>query len=105
MPVKPCLEAGCGSFATYRGRCRAHATQRDKSISRTNKALYRSKRWLVLRRHKLGLNPICESEGCTHLAEHVHHKHGVDNDPWSVDGLESLCASCHGKVTRQEQVA
>lgn len=101
MPRKLCLDSGCAAPPTYRGYCQRHARAKEQRTNRQGKAVYNTKRWKVLRRHKLFLNPICER--CTaELAVDVHHRHGVENDPWSVDGLEALCKSCHGKVTRAE---
>jgi 5-methylcytosine-specific restriction protein A len=101
---QPCLEPGCPGFAEYRGRCRSHASEYAARREPVGKAVYNSKRWAMLRRRKLNLNPICED--CdARLATDVHHRHGVEVDPWSLAGLESLCHSCHSKVTRREQVA
>ena len=84
MPLKICLEPGCGTPAHRRGSCRAHSAQYERSINRAGRKVYDSRRWRILRRHKLSLNPICER--CNEvLAEHVHHKHGVVEDPWSID--------------------
>lgn len=110
MVSRPCAEPGCGSFATYRGRCQRHARQRDKQINRAGRSIYNSKRWKLLRRRKLFLTPLCEyvdpEEGpCMEVATDVHHKHGVKLDPWAIEGLESLCHPHHSMVTRQEQLS
>lgn len=101
---QPCTEPGCPEFTVYRGRCREHATLANQSRDQIGKKVYNSRRWQMLRRRKLTLNPICEQ--CdAQLATDVHHVHGVATDPWSLDGLESLCIQCHSRITRAEQVA
>src|SRR4051812_38147373 len=99
VPRRACLEPGCPEYATYRGRCQAHSQKRDRTINRAGRAIYSTKRWAMLRRHKLSLNPLCEWEGCNELATDVHHRHGVEADPWSVDGLEALCHAHHSALT------
>lgn len=80
-----------------------HSKERDASIERSGRVIYNTKRWQMTRKRKLALNPICEQ--CNNdLATDVHHKHGVANDPWSIEGLEALCHSCHSRVTRAGQV-
>ena len=102
MTLRPCMEPGCGEFAAYRGRCSLHAGARARATTRVGRSVYNSKRWRILRRRKLTLNPICER--CDErLATDVHHVHGVEQDPWSLDGLESLCHACHSTITREEQ--
>lgn len=97
-----CAEAGCPDPPSYRGRCQRHARAKEQRTNRAGRKVYNSRRWKILRRHKLGLNPICER--CDEaLAVDVHHKHGVLNDPWSVDALEALCKACHSRETRREQ--
>lgn len=105
MPRGICAAAGCPDPPTYRGRCQRHARQNERQINRAGKSIYNTKRWRLTRRKKLALNPICEWDGCTQLAEDVHHRHGVEADPWSLDGLEALCHSHHSRLTRQGQLA
>lgn len=107
MPKRPCLEPGCAEFAAPkgRGRCQRHAREQDKSINRQGREIYGSRKWQYTRRKKLTLNPACEWKGgCTALSEDVHHKHGVEADPWSMDGLEALCKVHHGQITRAAQL-
>lgn len=107
MPTKSCLEPRCPYTATYRGRCSLHAKGRERTISRAGKRIYNTKRWEMTRRAKLRLSPLCEWDGCTEIATDVHHVHplGQGGDPWSIDGLESLCHSHHSMLTRREQMA
>jgi hypothetical protein len=95
---RPCMEAGCGEFAVYRGRCGEHARLRSRATERIGRTVYNSKRWRLTRLRKLSLNPICER--CDRaLATDVHHVYGVEHDPWALDGLQSLCHSCHSKIS------
>jgi 5-methylcytosine-specific restriction protein A len=97
MPSQPCLEAGCPNLASYRGRCAEHAGS-HANRNRAGRKIYSTRRWAILRRRKLRLNPICER--CDkRLATDVHHRAGVENDPWSLAGLEALCRSCHSSET------
>lgn len=102
---RACLEPRCPSPASYRGRCQAHARQQDKAINRVGRSIYNTKRWKVLRLAKLNLTPFCEEQGCESMATDVHHKHGVEQDPWSMEGLEALCHAHHSQRTRREQAA
>lgn len=61
---------------------------------------YKSARWLKLRAAKLARDPLCEAAGCRRAATDVDHKvalaaGGTDD----MEGLQSLCASCHSKKT------
>ena len=102
MPIRLCLEATCGRPATYKGRCGKHARRREREINRVGRKVYSSKRWRILRQRKLFEQPLCER--CGALATDVHHRHGVEADPWSLTGLESLCRPCHSQITRREQL-
>jgi hypothetical protein len=88
-----------------RGRCAEHARSNDYAINRAGKRIYGTKRWKLLRRRVLFEQPLCATEGCDAIATDVHHKHGVENDPWSREGLEGLCHACHSKLTRERQAA
>lgn len=105
MPKRHCLHPACRDWATYRGRCPIHAKEHDRSIDRKGKATYNTKRWQILRRHKLGLNPICEL--CDkNLATEVHHIVPIaeGGEEFSLPNLQSLCKPCHSGQTRLEQM-
>ena len=106
MPSRLCLAPGCGSEATYRGRCAAHARGREQEINRAGKDIYRTKRWRLVRRRKLHDFPICERCQLV-LATEVHHVQDIADggDPYSPTNLASLCASCHSKEGRMRQMA
>lgn len=106
MPFRPCLSPSCPNYAERRGRCRDCNALNDKSMRRAGRALYGTKRWRILRAKKLSLDPMCQwHEGCQALATDVHHRHGVEVDPWSLEGLESLCHAHHSQLTRRGQLA
>jgi 5-methylcytosine-specific restriction protein A len=71
---------------------------------------YTTQRWQRLRKHKLRQNPLCEcciKVGRIEPANVVDHITPINNggDPYpGLDGLASLCASCHNLKTRGEQV-
>lgn len=104
MARRPCSHPGCGGYAAYRGRCPEHVKEyeRDLDTRRAGRRVYNSKRWKLLRRRKLFENPLCER--CGAIAEHVHHKEGVNVVTWELEALESLCPKCHGQETRHEQL-
>lgn len=99
--MKPCLEPRCPELVK-RGRCQEHTRRYDQAIRRQGRQVYATKRWKVLRKRKLYLDSLCER--CGEVASDVHHRHGVANDAWSLEGLESLCHGCHSAETRREQL-
>lgn len=65
--------------------------------------LYKTSRWLKLRKMKLAANPLCERclrAGAFVPASIVHHKIEAKDDIskfYDFDNLESICQSCHNK--------
>ena len=113
MPQRLCLEARCSNVATARGRCDEHrkAQERNRSRVRREEArernrMYARKRWAMVRRHKLYLNPIRELCNRT-FANEVHHKIAMEDGgaPYDLDNLVSTCKPCHSRETRREMVA
>jgi 5-methylcytosine-specific restriction protein A len=108
MPRSPCLEAGCPNLATARGRCDEHRRERERERSRRRRAergprIYGTKKWQVTRKRKLAMNPICEA--CEkELAVEVDHivPLGRGGDPYSLEGLSSLCSPRHWAKTAAE---
>jgi hypothetical protein len=89
---KPCLHPGCPNQAKPGDpRCVDHAQEDDVGIARAGRNVYCTKRWRVLRRRKLHLDPLCAV--CEGIAEDVHHKIGIQDrgEVWSLENLESLC--------------
>jgi len=105
MPHSPCSTPTCPEYATYRGYCPIHAKQREPK--RKGKKVYNSKRWKILRRKMLARDYLCEqcvAEGQDYprAAVDIHHRHGVEVDPWSMGGLQALCKQHHGRITKAE---
>jgi 5-methylcytosine-specific restriction endonuclease McrA len=103
MPTRLCLEPSCPNPVAYRGRCQRHARQRNRETRSTNSKIYNSKRWVMTRRHKLSLTPLCER--CDDIATDVHHRNDIQagGDIWNLDNLEALCHRCHSQETRRRQ--
>ena len=68
--------------------------------------MYARKRWAMLRRHKLSINPICELCDRT-LANEVHHKVAMEDGgaKYDLENLVSTCKPCHSRETRREVLA
>ena len=105
MPVRLCSTPRCPEVATCRGRCAGHARERNAETRSQNKHIYNKKRWILLRRRKLFLSPLCEWEGCDEIATDVHHVQALQAGglPYSLSNLQALCHSHHSRITRQEQ--
>ena len=108
-PKRPCSYPGCPELTDER-YCDRHrgAGNRyyDRNLrSRRSDAFYKSKAWQAARQARLTRdNHMCREclrEGRITPANTVHHIVEITED-WSkrldLDNLESLCASCHGKV-------
>ncbi len=100
--MRLCSTPGCTKEATTGLRCRTHERERNRRHTTEHKPLYATRKWKFTRRRVLFDRPLCER--CGAIAEDVHHRDGYE-DPYDLDGLEPLCHSCHGKVTRAEQLA
>jgi 5-methylcytosine-specific restriction protein A len=110
MPTRLCAEPRCGSPATYRGRCPLHARTNDQQINRAGHAIYRTRRWQLLRRHVLYEQPLCPGvleRTCGAIATDVHHIQDIDDggEPWARSNLLGLCKHCHSRITRLSQHA
>jgi 5-methylcytosine-specific restriction endonuclease McrA len=99
MPTRLCLHPRCPEPAAYRGRCAQHSRQREQQ-THSNKGLYNTKRWKLLRRRVLFEQPLCP---CGQIARDVHHKQDLADggDPWARGNLEALCGPCHSRITNQ----
>ena len=105
----PCKAPGCPGLATHHGYCDRHADLYRPPEDRRPSARRRgySATWDRLRAMKLARDPLCEvckDRGLITPAAMVHHKvpitQGGDPLP-DLDGLESLCLSCHGMRSRR----
>ncbi len=104
MPTRICGVSPCPHPAHYRGYCRIHARERSRQ-THPNKSFYNSARWKYTRRRQLHEQPLCAV--CGDVAEHADHIRAIQDggNPWSFANLDSLCAICHGRKTRREQLA
>jgi 5-methylcytosine-specific restriction enzyme A len=105
MPTRLCLEPSCPEPATARGRCPTHARINDQQINRAGHAIYRTRRWQILRRRVLFEQSLCPGvfgDPCGDIATDVHHIRDIGDggDPWARSNLEALCHACHSRITR-----
>ena len=70
-------------------------------MCRSSSRIYRRKRWLVLRRRQLSLEPLCH---CGEIATDVDHIRPIreGGEPGSLDNLQSLCHRHHSVKTARE---
>lgn len=106
MPTRLCSSSGCPEPVVTRGRCRLHARANNRAThsNTTNRRVYNSKRWQLLRKRVLFEQPICA--GCDDaLAVDVDHITSLDHGgaPYDRANVQGLCPTCHGRKTRQEQ--
>lgn len=106
--IQACANPTCPKPATYRGRCREHATKRDRDINRAGYRIYRSKRWQITRRKQLFDHPLCQCDdpSCQLIATDVDHIVPLERggDPWNPKNLRSLAKGCHSRITRAAQM-
>lgn len=97
--MKLCQEPRCPEPPTYRGRCQRHA---KRTQPQQNKGIYNSKRWAVLRRHRLHRTPLCVR--CGEVATDVDHINPIaaGGQPFALSNTQSLCRQCHSRKTRSE---
>ena len=101
MPTNYCLTPRCPEHAVYRGRCAGHARERETE-THSDRGVYKTKRWRVLRRQRLYLDSLCP---CGAIATDVDHITPIRDGgaPYDLGNTQSLCHSCHAKKTRAEQ--
>ncbi len=106
-PLRPCAHPGCPELVST-GRCERHR-KRKASRDAAADVLARGSAadrgydsaWRKVRRIKLARDPLCErcaADGRTRVADMVHHRVPVKEDPslrLVLENLESLCNSCH----------
>lgn len=102
MPTRLCSEPRCPHPATTRGRCATHARTTDRQINRAGHAIYRTRRWQLLRRRVLFEQPLCP---CGAIAVDVDHIRSLEQGgkPYERANLMGLCKACHGRKTKREQ--
>lgn len=80
-----------------------HSTAREQE-THPNKHVYNTKRWQLLRRRRLVLDPLCP---CGAIATDVDHIQPIEQggQPYRLENTQALCQACHGRKTRREQAA
>lgn len=115
MPMKQCAEPGCNQLIPFRERrCPEHQIEdrkkrsryQAKAACREHSWLYRTKRWLSMRKRVLkergGLCELCKVDGRLTIAEHVHHVYEWETyDDFFENEFMILCPSCHMKAHRK----
>ena len=108
-PKKPCGYPGCPELTDGR-YCEKHKKQAAQEYNRyqRNPDTYKrfGYRWRKVREAYISKHPLCElceQQGRLVPAEEVHHikpwaEGGGDED----DNLQSLCTSCHSRLTLAE---
>jgi 5-methylcytosine-specific restriction protein A len=121
MPVKMCNgydgRRKCGNYAVAGSRyCEEHQDtpkeyERQRSARRREKrkGSYKTKRYLMARRHVLYANPFCQGDGtgsCPKgdLATEVDHIVPLSEggDLYDLDNLAGRCTACHLRKTARE---
>ena len=104
-PPSPCSVPQCGGFSEVRGRCRAHATERERDRGFANERGYDA-RWRALRIDYLLAHPICIDCGAqATVPDHFPRSRKelladptvVDPDAW--EHLVPRCKPCHDSST------
>ena len=106
-PLKPCAYPSCHALVDS-GYCTKHAGLITPSFQRDpdRQRLY-DRRWQVRRARQLSAHPWCEMCQLVGLyvpATDVHHlvPHRGDVNVFNNSPLQSLCHSCHSKITAVE---
>ena len=127
----PCKHPGCPSLVNGNAYCEKHKrpenekqqakTRYDATTRRNNPALlaaseFRStKKWQIVRRVKISINPLCEDpfkdherRGATETAKQVHHIIPLvvcagDSRAYDMSNLMSVCWKCHAKIEAKER--
>ena len=105
-PPKPCAWQGCPEL-TYSRHCGRHTKQDAARYNKycrdpeTNRRYGQA--WRKARARYIAKNPLCErcrGEGRLTPAQEVHHvKPLADGGTHDESNLESLCKSCHSRIT------
>lgn len=110
MPKRPptiCSKAGCGKYATRKGRCDEHQVAWESNKGKTAKERGYGTAWRKLRRRAMErdqhLCQECLRNKVFTLAKEVDHiipkSRGGTND---MSNLQSLCVKCHRSKTVKE---
>lgn len=116
--MKFCSEGGCTGIAVTGAFCELHVDPLKRATRNAPRherdAWYTRKEWrgvYGVRGMKIRRNPMCEIAGCGKRATDVHHIDGSwkENGNWflflggyDLENLQSLCKSCHARITMEE---
>ena len=104
----PCSKPGCRALIPVGsgGLCEdcrkaKHRDYNKRQRDQDAQGFYNSGRWRKVRLMKLKQDPLCEI--CRPeivLGTTVHHIKEIKDggDPYDIDNLQTVCASCHNKV-------
>ena len=102
--LKPCNKIGCNELS-YNAYCEKHNSVKEKRKPQSTDGFYRTQDWKKTSKQYRAYKPNCEI--CGKPARLVHHKttlkqllsKGLDGCDWQY--LQSVCWSCHEKVTHR----
>ena len=102
--LKPCNKIGCNELS-YNAYCEKHNSVKEKRKPQSTDGFYRTQDWKKTSKQYRAYKPNCEI--CGKTARLVHHKiplrellsKGLDGCDWQY--LQSVCWSCHEKVTHR----
>lgn len=109
--MKPCGSPGCPRLTTSK-YCEDHAKnerQYDKERGSASKRGY-NRAWQKARRTYLSMNPFCVEcmkEGQvtpSTVVDHIEAHKGNRALFWDEKNWQALCASCHSRKTRREDM-
>lgn len=103
--LRLCSYPGCNEFAQGGSRCEYHRADKIQHNHPERHRLY-DRSWQKRRAMQLSIQPWCElclEQDRYVLATDVHHliKHEGDAELFNSSPLQSLCHSCHSKVTQR----
>ena len=108
-PPTPCTVPQCGGFGEVRGRCRAHATEGERSRGYANERGY-GPAWRAIRVEFLLLNPICIDCGApATVPDHFPRSRKelladpTVEDPDAFEHLVPRCTPCHNSSTARRR--
>lgn len=106
-PLKPCSNHGCPLFRKPGSMfCETHtvaddAADRDRRGSSSERGY--DYQWGKIRLMKLRQNPICETPGCGHASEEVHHLDGNSLNR-AQENLQALCKRHHSAIKDKGEI-
>ena len=103
-PLGYCLEPFCQA-RVLRGRCEAHTHRVRDELPIEIRRLYRTKRWLALRREVIraaaSTCAACRQVTLALDVDHVVPHRGNAQLFWRRSNLQALCHACHAQKTNR----